>query len=82
LNADQTGALIAAVNAGSAAQDAGLEVGDIVTAIGAAPVRNSADLRNKILHLGIGETVDVNVVRNGNPISIRATLMAREIPSR
>jgi S1-C subfamily serine protease len=64
LNAHQTGALIAAVISGSAAQDAGLEVGDIVTAIGATPVRNSA------------------VLRNGNQISIRATLMAREVPSR
>jgi serine protease Do/serine protease DegQ len=82
LNAYQTGALIAAVNSGSAAQDAGLEEGDVVTAIGATPVRNSADLRNKILHLGIGETVDVNVLRNGNQISIRATLVAREVPSR
>ena len=82
LNANQTGALVAAVNSGSPAQDAGLEAGDIITAIGATPVRNSTDLRNKILHLGIGETVDVHVLRKGNPISIRATLTARDTPNK
>jgi serine protease DegQ len=82
LNSRQTGALIATVNAGSAAQRAGLEVGDIITAMGATPVRDSADLRNKVLQLGIGDTVDVNVLRKSTPISIRATLPARDTPNK
>lgn len=76
--ASQSGALVATVEAGSAAERAGLKVGDVVVAVGGAPVRNSSDLRNKIGLLRIGDQVELSVLRDGRSISIRATVAERE----
>jgi S1-C subfamily serine protease len=59
----QTGAAITAISPGSAAEAAGLRVGDVITAIGTAPVHRAADLRNKLWQLGVGDAVDLTVLR-------------------
>jgi S1-C subfamily serine protease len=79
LSGRQTGAMIATVNPGSAAANAGLEVGDIVTAVGTTPVHNAADLLNNILQLGIGDTVNLDVLRNGDRLSVPVKLAARDL---
>jgi S1-C subfamily serine protease len=79
LRGRQTGALIATVNPGSAAANAGLEVGDIVTAIGTTPVHDAADLLNNVLQLGIGDTVKLDVLRNGDRLSVPVKLAARDL---
>jgi Do/DeqQ family serine protease len=74
LRGQQTGAIIAKVESGSAAERAGLKVGDVITEVGKAPVRGSADLRNKIGLLRVGEVVELTVLRGGRSIIVRATL--------
>jgi serine protease DegQ len=70
----QTGAAITAISPGSAAEAAGLRVGDVITAIGTAPVHRAADLRNKLWQLGVGDAVDLTVLRDSATIPVHVVL--------
>jgi Do/DeqQ family serine protease len=74
LPAHQTGVVIANVEAGSAAERAGLKVGDVVTAVGNTPVRGASDLRNKIGLLRVGEVAELTVLRAGRSMVVRAAV--------
>ncbi len=75
LQSRQAGALVAKVQPGSAAERAGLEAGDVITAIGGTPVSDAADLRNRIGLLQVGDTAELTVLRGGRTIVIRATVV-------
>jgi serine protease Do/serine protease DegQ len=89
--ASRRGAMIQQVLPDSAAARAGLREGDIVTSVDGRPVRNAGDLRNLIGLREIGEQVALEVLRNGDPITvrvaigevirIRATLPRRQVDS-
>ena len=68
------GSVISAVETGSPADKAGIRPRDIVTAVNNRPVRNSADLRNKIGLMPIGETVELRLIRNGKPFTAKAQI--------
>jgi S1-C subfamily serine protease len=51
--------------AGSAGAGAGLAVGDVITAVGARPVRRAADLSSAFYLRRVGEPFAVTVVREG-----------------
>jgi len=72
----QTGAVIAKVEPGSAAERAGLKVGDVITEVDKMPVRGSADLRNKIGLLRVGNVAELTILRGRRSMVIRATLTA------
>jgi S1-C subfamily serine protease len=71
LGVDQ-GALVAEVQPGSAAEMAGIEIGDVVVAIDADPVQSSAALRNAVGLVRLGERVTLTVVRDGETTTIEA----------
>ena len=73
----QTGAVVAKVEPGSPAERAGFKTGDVITAIGAMPVRGSADLRNKIGLLRVGDMAKLTVLRDGQTLTLSATVGAR-----
>ena len=71
MNTNQTnGAVIARVEAGSPAEQAGLRTGDLVTAVNGAPVRSGTQLRNAIGLSRIGDQVTLTVDRRGSEYSI------------
>jgi Do/DeqQ family serine protease len=72
------GALVSNVQSGSPAARAGLEQGDVITAINGEKVSDSNALRNRIAATKPGATVDLEVVRNGKTQNVRATLAALE----
>ena len=74
------GALISAVADDGPAADAGLERGDVVTAIDGRPVLDSNDLRNRIAGGLPGNDVRLTVIRDGKERTMEATL--DELPSR
>ncbi|HZS64127.1 MAG TPA: DegQ family serine endoprotease [Xanthobacteraceae bacterium] len=76
LSGQQTGALVAKIESGSAAERAGLKVGDVITEVGKVPVRGSSDLRNKIGLLRVGNIAELTVLRERRSMVIRATLTA------
>jgi S1-C subfamily serine protease len=72
----QSGAVIVSVDNGSAADRAGLRSGDLVIELGKAPLRDASDLDNRLALLRIGDTTELQVVRNGALMTIQATIAA------
>ncbi len=77
LAAEQSGAIITKIEAGSAAERAGAKVGDVVTQLGGSAVRDATDLRNRVGALRLGQTVDLTVRRGDQSIVLHATLAKR-----
>ncbi|ROR34562.1 serine protease Do/serine protease DegQ [Inmirania thermothiophila] len=73
------GAVIAQVVPGSPAEKAGLQPGDVVVEINGRRVRNSADLRNAIGLLRVGERVRLEIVRDGRRRTVEAEIAEPEI---
>lgn len=68
------GAVIKEVVAGSAADKAGLAVGDIVISVNGVPIASSSDLTATIRSLAAETTTDLVIVRGGKPQTITVTL--------
>jgi Do/DeqQ family serine protease len=60
------GAVIARVEPGSPAERAGLRTNDLVVAVNGTPIRNSAELHNRVGLSRVGEAVDLTIVRGGS----------------
>ncbi len=68
------GVLIDEVVDGSAAAVAGIEVGDTIVGIDGRPVQDIGDLRVRIITTPPGTDVAIDVLRNGQPLTVTATL--------
>ncbi len=70
----QEGAVITQVADDSPAAKAGLKPGDVVVAVNGKPVRDAADLRNRIGLLRVGQRVRLKIVRNGSERTVIAVI--------
>ncbi|HVO44704.1 MAG TPA: Do family serine endopeptidase [Steroidobacteraceae bacterium] len=68
------GVVIVEVAPGGPAERAGLRRGDVVTHVNGHAVKSSADLRNQVGLLTPGEVVELRVVRDGQPRTVRARI--------
>ena len=68
------GALIQEVSPDSAAEDAGLEAGDVIVQVNDSDIENATDLRNAIGLKRSGEKVEIKIVRNNKEIKKSAKL--------
>ncbi len=73
----QPGTLVNEVRPDSAAELAGLEVGDVIVGIDGLPIREGLDLAAQIRSRQAGETVVLEILRAGETIEIVATLGSR-----
>ena len=73
----EAGVEITEVTAGSAAEDAGLLVGDRVLSIDGVPVTQLDELAGLVLANQAGDTVVLEVIRDGAPLEIPAVLGER-----
>jgi serine protease Do/serine protease DegQ len=71
---DTSGALVMAVSPNSAAERAGIQVSDVIVSINNHHVRNSGSLKAAIGLLRPGETVHVDLIRDGRPMTLTAQL--------
>jgi serine protease Do len=67
------GAYIASVTAGSAAEQAGLKLGDIITGLDGVEVTSKDDLSAAVKTHKAGETVDMSVWRSGETLTLTIT---------
>lgn len=70
------GAMLVDVATGAPAEKAGLKRGDVITAINGRPVRGSADLRNQLGLVPVGDVVELRVLRDGKAITAKVTIEA------
>jgi len=66
----KSGAVVSQVTAGSPAEKAGVKAGDVIVKVNGEPIDNSADLRNTIGLMRIGEKVAVSLIRDGKTIDL------------
>jgi Do/DeqQ family serine protease len=64
--ADSAGVVVSSVEEGSAAANAGLQAGDVITSVNKHPVSSSADLRNRVGLSPVGSQIEVEYTRNGS----------------
>ena len=76
---DQHGALVRDVQAGSPAEKAGLQVGDVIVKLGDTEVHDPAGLRNQTASLAVGLQVPLTYYRAGKPETVRVTIA--ELPT-
>jgi S1-C subfamily serine protease len=72
-----SGALVTEVVADSPAAQAGLEVGDVIVAIDDAAVTGRDGLVATIRRFAPGDQVEIGVMRGGEAVTLRATLVER-----
>ncbi|KAF0809312.1 serine protease [Alcanivorax sp. S71-1-4] len=70
----KSGVVVSQVLDNSAASEAGLQPGDIVTAVDGKPITRAADLRNRVGLSPVGEQVRLDIVRDGKPRQVVAVI--------
>ena len=65
---------VAGVNVGGAADDAGLEEGDIIIGIDENEVTNTAELQEFVARNRPGDKIEVTYIRDGKESTLKATL--------
>ena len=73
----QAGALITLVTPESAAEEAGIEVDDVVIAFDGEPIRGIDDLAAQVRLHRPGDTVEIVLLRDGDEMTVTATLGVR-----
>lgn len=79
LQPGQSGAVLNAIVPGSAADEAGLQAGDVVVSLNGRQINSAAELRTQIGLLRVGEPVQIEVLREGKRISVSARVTPREV---
>jgi len=74
---ESSGALVAGVVQGSAAERAGVKTGDIITSINGATMKDATELRNTIGMLRIGDKVEIGLLRDGKSHKVTALIAER-----
>ena len=75
------GAYVRGVTEGSAAEKAGIKVGDIITELDGYDIGSSDELRQELLFHSSGETADVTVWRSGEYLTLSVTFDAKPADS-
>jgi Do/DeqQ family serine protease len=74
---ESSGALVAGVAQGSAAERAGVKTGDIITSINGVTMKDASELRNTIGMLRIGDKVEIGLLRDGRQHKVTALVAER-----
>lgn len=68
----EAGGVVTRVIKGSAADEAGLQIGDVITTIDGQKLINADSLRNTIGLLMVGQTIELNILRDGKKKTLKA----------
>ena len=75
------GALVSDVMAGSPAEKAGLRQGDVILRFGGKEIRDPRQLQMIVADAPAGQSEEVEIVRNGKPLTLKVTLSSSESAS-
>ena len=76
---DSKGVVVTGVSSGSAAEQAGLQPGDVLTSMNGKPLQNEQELRNGEGLLPVGSRVTLGVLRDGKARQVSATLSPEKL---
>ncbi len=68
------------VTEGSAAEKAGIQQGDVVTAVGDKKIQTAAEITDLIREKKVGEKMKVTVTREGKPLTVETAVAQRQAP--
>ncbi len=68
------GAVLVNILPGSAAEQSGLRAGDVVTAVNQKLVRDASDLRNQVGLMRVGDTLKLEILRDGKRQTVAAAV--------
>ncbi|MEX0900695.1 MAG: Do family serine endopeptidase [Gammaproteobacteria bacterium] len=68
------GVVVSSVASGSAAEKAGIQVGDVIVGLNGRAVSNLNELRNRLGMMPVGERVRVELLRDGRRQTVTATI--------
>lgn len=72
--AQKSGVVVSQVLDNSAASEAGLQPGDIVTAVDGKPITRASDLRNRVGLSPVGEQIRLDIIRDGKKRHVVAVI--------
>ena len=75
---EENGVKFSDVRPGSPAAKAGFKAGDVLVEFGGKPIHNLYDFTDALRRSKVGDVVDVQVLRNGKPVSASVTLEQRK----
>ncbi len=78
---DSSGVVVTGVSDDSAAARAGLQPGDVLTSLNGKPLSSVQQLRNTEGLLPLGSTLQLGIVRDGQPRQVKAILAAETLAS-
>lgn len=73
-----TGIMVSSVVEGSPAEAAGIQVGDVITAVNGTVATSVSVAQKAVREMNEGDTALVEVLRNGSPMSFEAVLVTKE----
>ncbi len=74
---DQPGAVVKRLFAGDPAERAGILVDDVIVRIGETTIEEAADVSQAVGRLTAGTTVEIGLLRGGQPLTVSVTLTER-----
>jgi len=74
------GIIITQIENGSPAHKAGLQVSDVIVSANGKKIRSASDMHNLVGLLRIGQSIDLELFRQGEKINLTAVIQAIEIP--
>jgi serine protease Do len=74
------GVFVGGLAPGGPAEEAGIQVGDVIVAVDGEPVTDNQDLQRLLLEHRPGEEATISVVRGSDTIDVTATLAVRPLP--
>ncbi len=77
---EESGVMVGRVETGSPADQAGIDVGDILTSIDGDAMRSTHDVVRTVRGIGEGESAAIELVRDSRTISVSAIIAEREGP--
>lgn len=72
------GVYVAGISEGGAAEDAGLQEGDIIIKVGGEEVNTSPELQEQVGKYRPGDRIELSVLRGGKPLNLPLTLKNRK----
>lgn len=74
------GTIVIEVTSESSAASGDIQAGDVITSFNGQPVENSMQLRQAVYTTRVGDTVEVELLRAGEPVTTTITMEAEEDP--